>query len=404
MLQRRDTIRLDDSASLGGRHLSPVTRAGIFVYHNEDGTMRRELRPPEWVFHPDSLVTLAQVPVTLGHPDDFVTDDNFSELAVGFTGDTVRRDGNFVMTPIKLSRRDAKMAVAGGIRELSCGYEFDRLDMTPGEYEGEQYDAVQVGPFKYNHVALVSQGRAGPDVRYLDGVLSSDHLAAAIAAGANMKSQTIAGVTLRVDDAKEMSIPADLASLLLKMHAKMEEMEGELEEAKAIRAGAEQIAADDDKKSDDDMKDGYDKKDDDKKDDDKKSDDDDDMMADDDMCGDDGKRKNDAASIQARVDARIALIRDVEAHLPAGYDFGGKGDHQVRCDALKALRPDVKLDGKSSEYVAAYLDAALAATRMDSYRGLNAPAKASVSTVDKAHNEYLATVQARQNRERGLPA
>lgn len=47
-------------------------------------------------------------------------------------------------------------------KELSCGYRY-RADMTPGEYKGEKYDGVMrdiVG----NHVALVQEGRAGPDV------------------------------------------------------------------------------------------------------------------------------------------------------------------------------------------------------------------------------------------------
>lgn len=47
-------------------------------------------------------------------------------------------------------------------QELSCGYHY-KPDMTPGRYKGEAYDGVMrdiVG----NHVALVKDGRAGPDV------------------------------------------------------------------------------------------------------------------------------------------------------------------------------------------------------------------------------------------------
>lgn len=47
-------------------------------------------------------------------------------------------------------------------KELSCGYYY-RPDMTPGKYQGVSYDGVMrdiVG----NHVALVEEGRAGPDV------------------------------------------------------------------------------------------------------------------------------------------------------------------------------------------------------------------------------------------------
>lgn len=56
-------------------------------------------------------------------------------------------------------------------KELSSGYRY-RADMTPGSYEGDSYDGVMrdiVG----NHVALVKEGRAGPDVVVGD---SKEHL------------------------------------------------------------------------------------------------------------------------------------------------------------------------------------------------------------------------------------
>ncbi len=46
--------------------------------------------------------------------------------------------------------------------ELSCGYAYDP-DMTPGTYEGIPYDGVMRN-IRFNHVALVEVGRAGPDV------------------------------------------------------------------------------------------------------------------------------------------------------------------------------------------------------------------------------------------------
>ena len=42
-----------------------------------------------------------------------------------------------------------------------------RVTMTPGVYEGERYDGVMT-EITGNHVALVSDGRAGPDVVVAD--------------------------------------------------------------------------------------------------------------------------------------------------------------------------------------------------------------------------------------------
>jgi hypothetical protein len=50
--------------------------------------------------------------------------------------------------------------------ELSCAYRYE-LDMTPGEFEGVKYDA-RMKNIRGNHVALVDEGRAGPDVTVKD--------------------------------------------------------------------------------------------------------------------------------------------------------------------------------------------------------------------------------------------
>ena len=59
-------------------------------------------------------------------------------------------------------------------RELSCGYHYV-ADMTPGVFEGKKYDGVMreiVG----NHVALVKDGRAGPDVLVGDEAMKDDDI------------------------------------------------------------------------------------------------------------------------------------------------------------------------------------------------------------------------------------
>jgi hypothetical protein len=50
----------------------------------------------------------------------------------------------------------------GSKQELSCGYRY-KADMTPGVYQGQAYDGV-MREIQANHVALVAEGRAGPDV------------------------------------------------------------------------------------------------------------------------------------------------------------------------------------------------------------------------------------------------
>ena len=113
-------------------------------------------RPEKTVFDSASLKTYANKPVTLGHPTEPVTADNWREHAVGYTGNEVLRDGDFVRVPIMLTDKQVIEDVkAGRAKELSLGYEM-ALDWS----KGEGYDAVATN-IKANHLAVVGAARGG---------------------------------------------------------------------------------------------------------------------------------------------------------------------------------------------------------------------------------------------------
>lgn len=147
-----------------------VTRAGVFTYANADGTPRKELRLPQEVFHDNALSSMRLIPVTNGHPKQkLVNAENSKHLAVGFTGDTVEQQGDFVLANLVITDADTvKMVQEQARRELSLGY---TVDLVPeeGEYNGERYDYKQTN-IRYNHLALVDSARAGSEARIkLDG-------------------------------------------------------------------------------------------------------------------------------------------------------------------------------------------------------------------------------------------
>lgn len=136
-----------------------VGRVGIQIYRNPDGSVRRELRPPEEVFNADSLASFRGKPITLGHPGA-VNAKNSRKHQVGTMLDIGRQDGNNVAVPIIIHADDAiSQAKKGRAKQLSLGYRLD-LDETPGEWEGQPYDAIQRN-IRINHLALVSKARAG---------------------------------------------------------------------------------------------------------------------------------------------------------------------------------------------------------------------------------------------------
>ena len=58
-----------------------VTRTGVFLYKNADGSTRRELRHPDDVWNEDSIATMDLIPVTNGHPSEkLVTAENSKRL------------------------------------------------------------------------------------------------------------------------------------------------------------------------------------------------------------------------------------------------------------------------------------------------------------------------------------
>ncbi len=173
---RNDCIRLDASkmrkTPQGGlRGPAAVSRVGVFQYRHDNGPMKgkivREYRPAEEVFHPDSMATLDQAPITDGHPAEgngFVTAENTSRLSKGQVT-AIHHDETHVLSDAVIQEgKLVKGVLNGSRRDFSPGY-VCKMDWTPGEFNGQPYDVVQRS-IRYNHVAILppNRGRQGSTV------------------------------------------------------------------------------------------------------------------------------------------------------------------------------------------------------------------------------------------------
>lgn len=165
---RYDVDRLgkaERTPSGGVKVPAALSRVGIFPYRRADGSTRLEFRPPEEVFHEDSLASFGGAPVTVGHPPQGVTPANWAQESKGHIVEgTIRKDGTHVAAALTVQDGATIARVdSGELCELSLGYSVD-YDPTPGEYQGQRYDGVQRN-IRGNHVALLPKGagRAGPD-------------------------------------------------------------------------------------------------------------------------------------------------------------------------------------------------------------------------------------------------
>ncbi len=168
-VNRLDSIPLDRTYFTEEGYLIDhpiVTSVGIFVYHNPDGSERRELRLPEEVFAAKSLASYKGKPVIITHEAGYVDTENVQEEHVGTILSEGYQDGNDVRAEIVIHDMDTVKNI--GLRELSCGYNL-RLEETPGVWEGQPYDAIQ-RDIEINHLALVEKARAGEQARLnIDG-------------------------------------------------------------------------------------------------------------------------------------------------------------------------------------------------------------------------------------------
>ena len=90
-------------------------------------------------------------------------DDHRPYDTVGSLGTDADFDGEYLKNSLFVNAKSAIDGIESGAkRELSAGYHY-KPDMTPGNFRGTRYDGV-MRDIVFNHVALVEDGRAGPDV------------------------------------------------------------------------------------------------------------------------------------------------------------------------------------------------------------------------------------------------
>lgn len=156
--QTLDELTLEPNGWL--RASAALTRTGVFAYRNEDGSIRRELRPPQEVFRADLMPLYAGLPLTVGHPDVFLDASTTRAHQVGSIS-SPRREADKLVADLLITDLAAIEQVQRGVRQISVGYEAE-LDFTPGTWFGVPYDAVQRN-IQPNHIAIVDRGRAGPE-------------------------------------------------------------------------------------------------------------------------------------------------------------------------------------------------------------------------------------------------
>lgn len=154
-------LEIDERGHLVGEIV--CTGAGVFSYYDEKGNEIRLLRSIDDV--KAATPGIADLPITILHPTEDVTEKNIDKLKVGEIGHEVVFDG--LNNKIHVDISDPK-AIEGirskKLKAVSMGYDC-RLVRDSGNWQGTDYDARQTN-IVYNHMALVPAGRAGDGVNF----------------------------------------------------------------------------------------------------------------------------------------------------------------------------------------------------------------------------------------------
>ena len=327
-----------------------VGRVGIQSYMNSDGSIRKEYRPAEEVFHPDALASMVGKPITDAHPNGKVTAANFKKLTIGTILGAGKQDGDNVRVDIIIQDAEAIIkAEKGGVRELSLGYTVD-LDETPGEFNGEKYDAIQKN-IRVNHLALVPKGRAG------NARLNLDRFDA-VAFTEDVMSDKLGRV--RLDNGIEYDAAPEVVHALDKLRDDAALFKTNVDTA---NSQIETLAGERDTLKD--RVDGF--------------------------AAELAKVKTDALeSARAEIKARTELDKAAEGFK---VDCAGKSDREVKEAVIKAVRADADLAGKSDEYVNAAFDMSVsmkadAAMKGQRQQAMNADGSGVTKTAAQKYVEY----------------
>ena len=167
----RATVRTLD---VDGRlHLAPtnISKATVSPYYGHEIPGAKELGlDPNTVYYmlrdpiemEKAAGTFNNLPILSEHVP-VSADEHMPEIVVGSTGtDAVFDDPYLQNTAVIWARTAIDGVESDEQKEWSCAYYY-KADMTPGKFRGLQYDGI-MRDIVANHLALVAEGRAGPDV------------------------------------------------------------------------------------------------------------------------------------------------------------------------------------------------------------------------------------------------
>ncbi|WP_088005612.1 DUF2213 domain-containing protein [Indiicoccus explosivorum] len=327
-VQRYDKVMILDYQETSEGYLTvdtPITRPGVFPYQRQDGTIQMEAKLPDDVFSDLTIRSARSKAVTDGHPNEPVTLANHMQYAKGLSHTDSRVENGMLF--VSLTVTDAGLIDKirnGDQREISIGFLSDVVS-EGGTYRGDQYEYVQRN-IDINHIAIVEQGRAGPDVSIRNDS-SAWQIETKNEGGSKMPTYKIDGKDYEVDPVVKARLDAleaqkdsaeNKAKDYDKLQGRYDSLESDYNQAKADLEEAKKSNLSEDE-------------------------------------------------LDKKVQGRVELVSGAKAFLGDEFDFSGKKEREIKEAVIQKVKPDFKGDGKSDEYINAFYDATVERSKQDGF-------------------------------------
>ena len=368
-------------------------------------------RSEEQVFDEASIASFRSAPVTIGHPVNdagealAVSAENAKELQVGMLEGMPVRDEDTLGGTLILTNKEAIDALEDGTQELSAGYTCDIM-----EVEGKLFQQN----IRANHIAIVGKGRAGSSCRISDEALevqdAADEESIAVVVADN-SAPRVDGQVVETKEPHTPSVEAPAVEVVAEPVVEAVEEEAPAVEAEVepvVEEAPEEEAPKKSKKKSKTVDEAVE-------------------LTDADMIVkltderdasvalydeaqkliaelNDEAEKNKVELADARLAASEGVIERCEAIESARLiadmrDLGDKSVAEIKLLVVTDQRPEMKLDGKSEDYVAALFDMLVDAASggptpmqklMDSQDSHVSVKAAYVNPVEAARNSMIA--------------
>lgn len=353
--QRYDKSFINDYGETPEGYLTvvvPITRPGVFPYQRQDGTVQMEAKLPDEIFNDRTIRSARSKPVTDEHPNEPVTIDNYQTYAKGMSHTDARVEDLKLFVSLTITDKDLIQKVYDGKREISIGFMSDVVAES-GVYNGQTYEYVQRN-LEINHIAIVDQGRAGPEV-----AIRADSDAWQVEdkekGGQNMPKFKI--------DGKEYELDSTVKSHIEKLEAKLETAETKVSGLDSLQGTYDALEV----KLQNTEKELKEAK----------------------------ESQFSADELDKKVEERVGLISIAKPLLDDSFDFTGKNEREIKEAVISTTKEEFKGDGKSDDYINAFFDATVEQVQETGFSSTGAnnaftgDAKANEKEIEELKNKRL---------------